>query len=155
MIHAKQRWPDAIKSNLWPYALRSANHAHNYTMSSKSHELPINQFSQVEGLNELRHFHTFGCPAYVLDSNLQAGKRLTRHKWGDRANISINLGPSPQHGKSVHLLLNLQTGHVTPQFHVRFDDSFDTTCPRSDMHIPKSMWQIRTYFRARLDDKNP
>ena len=42
MIHAKQRWPDAIESNLWPYALRSANHAHNYTMSSKSHELPIN-----------------------------------------------------------------------------------------------------------------
>ena len=125
MIHAKQRWPDAMESNLWPYALQTANHAHNYTISKKSRQLLINMFSQIEESNEMRHFHPFGCPSYVLDSELQSGKRQTRHKWEDRARIAINLGPSPQHGKSVHLLLNLGTGHITPQFHVKFDNAFN------------------------------
>ena len=148
LIHAKQRWPNAIESNLWPYALRCANHAHNYTISNKSDRLPINLFSQVEEVNTTRHFHTFGCPAYVLDPELQSGKLRPRHKWEDRARVSINLGPSPQHGKSVHLLLNTQTGRVTPQFHVVFDDSFDTTRNHSHVRLPVSLWQRRTHFQA-------
>ena len=31
---------------------------------------------------------------------------------------------SPNHASSVALVLNLATGHVTPQFHVTFDDDF-------------------------------
>ena len=31
---------------------------------------------------------------------------------------------SPHHSSSVALVLNLQTGHVTPQFHVVIDDTF-------------------------------
>ena len=147
LIHAKRRWPDAITTNLWPYALRAANHGHNYSISHKHDQLPINVFSQVEETNEIRHFHTFGCPAYVLHSKLQSGRKQKEHKWEDRARISINLGPSPRHGKSVHLLLNVTTGIITPQFHVQFDDAFDTTRRGSEVHLPKSLWQQKTYFR--------
>ena len=155
LIHAKKRWPDAIESHLWPYALRAANHTHNHTISIKSKKMPINLFSQVEEANELRHFHTFGCPSYVLDPELQSGKRRTKHKWEDRARVSINLGPSPQHGKSVHLMLNTQTGHVTPQFHATFDDHFDTVKQDSGVHLPKCLWQLRTYFRAKVQERSP
>lgn len=147
IIHAKRHWPDAITTNLWPYALRSANNAHNYTISLKHKQLPINRFSQVEETNEMRNFHTFGCPSYALHSELQSGNRRSKHKWGDRAMISINLGPSPRHGKSVNLLLNVTTGIITPQFHVKFDDAFDTCRKGSDVHLPKSLWQQKTYFR--------
>ena len=64
LIHAKQRWQDAIDSYLWPYALRCANHAHNYTISNQTGKLPIKIFSQVKEVNTTRHFHAFGCPSY-------------------------------------------------------------------------------------------
>ena len=37
---------------------------------------------------------------------------------------------------------------ITPQFHVRFDDDFDTSSRGSDVHLPKSLWQEKTYFCA-------
>ncbi len=38
----------------------------------------------------------------------------------------LNLGPSPTHARNVHLVLSLTTGLVSPQFHCRFDDFFET-----------------------------
>jgi hypothetical protein len=35
IIHANKRWPTAITTNLWPYALRMANSLHNETLSLK------------------------------------------------------------------------------------------------------------------------
>ena len=95
----------------------------------------------------MRNFHHFGCPAYVLDANLQSRKRMTRHKWGDRSRVGINLGPSPNHAPSVALILNLQTGFVSPQFHVKFDDHFETSREESSFDIPKSQWQVKCHFR--------
>jgi hypothetical protein len=39
----------------------------------------------------------------------------------------MNLGPSPSYARNVNLVLNLTTGLVSPQFHCRFDDFFQTT----------------------------
>jgi hypothetical protein len=36
------------------------------------------------------------------------------------------VGISPNHASSVHLVRNLQTGSITPQFHLVFDDFFET-----------------------------
>ena len=146
LIGAKRRWPDAINEHLWPYALRAACHTHNCTVSKVTNKIPMHEFSQVEDASDLKHFHSFGCPVYVLDGELQQGNRRTQHKWNERARIGVNLGPSPKHGKSVHLVLNLLTGFVSPQFHMVFDDSWDTTRRGSDAMIPKSLWQQRTYF---------
>lgn len=157
LIHSFYRWPDAINAHLWPFALRSANHNMNNTpwLKDDSGQTPSELFSQLHEFIPSRHFHTFGCPAYVLDSPLQSGQKRTKHKWGDRAKVSVNLGPSPRHGRSVHLLLNTQTGMVTPQFHVKFDDSFDTTKKGSDVHLPSSLWQKKTYFTEATKDKSP
>jgi hypothetical protein len=37
------------------------------------------------------------------------------------------MGPSPTHARIVYLVLNLITGCVSPQYHCRFDDFFETT----------------------------
>ena len=71
----------------------------------------------------------------------------SKHKWEDQAKVSINLGPSPRNGRSISLLLNTQIGIITPQCHVRFGDAFDTSRRGSDVHLPKSLWQEKTYFR--------
>ena len=97
LIHAKRRWPDAIDEHLWPFALRSANHVHNTTISNKSGRIPLHDFSQIDDVSSPRNLHTFGCPCFVLDEKLQAGNRLSRHKWNDRARVAVNLGPSPMY----------------------------------------------------------
>jgi hypothetical protein len=44
------------------------------------------------------------------------------------------------------LVLNLQTGFVSPQFHVSFDDHFETTRGGAADLLPKPLWQIRAHF---------
>ena len=43
-----------------------------------------------------------------------------------RCHRGIYLGRSPNHADNVALVLNLTTGHITAQFHVVFDDNFET-----------------------------
>jgi hypothetical protein len=124
MIHAQARWPSVITTNLWPYAMRTGNEIHNYTPRMKDGQTPIELFSQVPVKPQIRNFHHFGCPTYVLDNTLQGGKKIP--KWAKRARLGVYLGPSPAHAQSVALILNLRTGLVSPQFHLQFDDQFET-----------------------------
>jgi hypothetical protein len=61
----------------------------------------------------------------VLDSALQTAGGI-KSKWTDRSRIGIYLGRSPIHARSVALVLNIDTGRVSPQYHVQFDPSFQT-----------------------------
>ena len=70
-------------------------------------------------------FHTFGCPCYVLDPRLQSGLGQIP-KWEPRSRMGIYIGRSPLHASNVGLILNPRTGHVSPQFHVVYDDDFTT-----------------------------
>jgi hypothetical protein len=109
LLSAMQKWPQAININLWPYTMRYANDVNN-TLAQKGNQLsPMEMFSGIQAKVPLRQFQPFGCPTYVLGSNLQAGKRAGS-KWKDRARLGVNLGFSPQHAQSVHLILSLSTG---------------------------------------------
>jgi hypothetical protein len=138
LLHAKHRWPNAITTNLWPYALRTANEINASTPNLTDGISPLEKFSGTKVKPKFRHFHTFGCPAYVLDNNLQGGASLP--KWDERARVGIYLGPSLQHARSIALILNLTTGHTSPQFHAAFDDEFTTTRGKGQI-LPVSNWQ--------------
>jgi hypothetical protein len=74
-------------------------------------------------------YHTFGLPRFVLDSCLQSGVGGAP-KWEPRYCLGMYVDHSPSHAGSVALVLNPRTGHVSPQFHVVFDDHFTTvSCP--------------------------
>ena len=79
-------------------------------------------FLGVNATPKLRHFHAFGFPTDVLDNALQSGQGSP--KWKQHARLGACLGHSPSHARSVALVLNPRTGHVSPQFHVKFDDFF-------------------------------
>jgi hypothetical protein len=144
IIHAQKRWPDAISVPLWPYALRTANDIHAETPRLKDGHSPLEIFSGVRVKPNMRHFHPFGCPTYVLHNSLQAGHKIP--KWQDRARVGIYLGRSPQHARTVALVLNLQTGLTSPQFHVVHDDMFETTRSQPTRLLPQSLWQEKTGF---------
>jgi hypothetical protein len=122
IIHAKQRWPEAINAALWPYALRLACDIDNCTPKTMNGTSPIEEFANVQIRPKLCHYHTFGCPAYVFINH--EGTNLG--KWEARARLGICVGISPKHARSVHLILNPNTGLVSPQYHVKFDDLFQT-----------------------------
>ncbi len=77
--------------------------------------------SKVDHRN-LIHCHVWGCPAIVLKPQLQNDQKLP--KWNRRAKVGQFLGYLDQHSSLVANVCHLLTGHVSPQFHVVFDDLF-------------------------------
>jgi hypothetical protein len=136
LLHANRMWPDAVSIHLWPYALRHANESINMTPFPGSTATPIEKFSNVQVSPNYKDIHTFGCPAYVLDKKMQSG--FKEGKWKTRARVAVYLGNSPQHARSVGLVLSLTTGLASPQYHVKYDETFETV--RSP-GTAKSLWQ--------------
>ena len=130
LAHAMHRYPPSITSKcvspiLWPFTLKYANDILNNFRFDKQGLSPTMKFAKTKVSKPyLRDIHTFGCPAFVLDGPLQSGNKTP--KWQDRAITGLYLGRSPQHAGNVSLIFNLRTGHVSPQFHVVFDDDFTT-----------------------------
>ena len=143
MIHSKGRWPKAIEDSLWPCALTMANNVINYTPNLRDQEKrsPASRFYSTTVEVNPKHWKPFGCPVYVLNEALQSGNIYS--KWKKRSRVGIYLGQSPKHGRNVALVLNLETGHVSPQFHVAFDNGFHTV-KQEDF---QSLWQVKTGFR--------
>jgi hypothetical protein len=52
----------------------------------------------------------------------------------------------------VSLILNLEIGLVSPQFHCLYDDMFETTTGTQARSIPKSKWQAKAGFVAMDED---
>ena len=126
LLHAQSKWPSAINAFLWPYALRIANDEWNFAPNPRDAAKlsPIQRFTNTKVQRNVQHAAPFGCPAYVLTSELQA--RLPFHKWKSRANVGIYLGKSPLHARNVALIMDRNSGRVSPQYHVKFDKEFDT-----------------------------
>ncbi|EJK76133.1 hypothetical protein THAOC_02121 [Thalassiosira oceanica] len=130
LLFAKQRWPQAIDLALWPYALRNANECYNMLRTESTGKSPLEVFANVTVGSNMHHMHTFGCPVYALRNELASGNSLP--KWTPRCRLGINLGRSPRHARSVNLVLNPYTGLVSPQFHVKYDEFFETVDSTTD-----------------------
>ncbi len=124
MIHAKLKWPKVVSPSLWPMAMKSCQHTYNHTPKANN-VCPMDiVLKQVVPRTLLRNLHVWGAPCYVLDPKLQDGHKIP--KWNVRSRRALHLGASPKHAATVPKLLNLQTGHISSQYHVVFDDDFST-----------------------------
>ena len=126
LIHANRKWPKSISTNLWPYALRLANDMYNISpcFQLKDNVSPLQSISGSDVSINQKHYRPFGCPAFVLNNALQQNKPYS--KWNERARVGIYIGKSPHHDRNVALILNRETGLVSPQFHVLYDERFHT-----------------------------
>jgi hypothetical protein len=144
LLHAKRKWPQEINANLWPYALRMASDSINSTpnlQDKKERRTPDQLFSGSTVDSNPKHWKHFGSPVYVLEPALRS-KSGIHNKWKDRSRVGIYLGRSPIHSRSIALVLNTETGLVSPQFHVQHDSNFDTVKQLySSTHV--SQWQIK------------
>ena len=149
LIHAAKRWPQAVTANLWPYAIRMANDSSNElpSLQFKDGRTPLQAFAGSQATTNPRFWQPFACPVYVLDSALQNAGAIYG-KWKERSRVGLYLGRSPVHARSVALVLNLQTGTVSPQFHVTFDPFFQTVKKTYDGLPLVINWQQACGFRA-------
>jgi hypothetical protein len=68
-------------------------------------------------------------------------------KWEQRSQPVIYLGKSPKHTSLVALVMDLETAHVSLQFHLKFDDLFETvSATRQNPQAQNSQWQQLCHF---------
>ena len=78
MRHAPLRWKNRIDSSRWHMAIDYATYAFNNLPSHNELALVDLFIGSHLPLHRLLDLHTRGSPVYVLDSTLQAGKKLPR-----------------------------------------------------------------------------
>ena len=125
MLHAAIQWPEMADPSLWPMAVAHATFLSNHVPSLDTGISPHDLFTRTRWEQRKFHdLHVWGCPVYVLDKAMADGKKLPR--WKPRSTRGILMGLSTRHATTVPLVLNPNTGYITPQFHVVFDDWFST-----------------------------
>jgi len=136
LLHAKRMLPEYISTILWPFALKCAEDRLNHLVHRSDGRTPYETIAGIDSSSiNVSNFHTFGSPCYVLDQRLQSGSSMIP-KWEPRARMGINVGQSPSHASNIALVLNPRTGHVSPQFHVVFDDDFTKVEYLRKMTVP-------------------
>ena len=125
MHHSAIHWPDVVDVHLWPLAVTHAERLLNTIPREDSGQSAQELFSRViMPRSKLHEFHVWGCPCYVLHHALSNGKKLPR--WKPRSGRHQYMGASNDHSSSIPLVLSLDTGKITPQYHVMFDNWFQT-----------------------------
>jgi hypothetical protein len=67
ILHAQQRWPNAINAFLWPFAIKMANDLSNRAPGIQSGISPIKLFSQVEMAPRVKHSHHISTLLQIAD----------------------------------------------------------------------------------------
>ena len=142
LLHAKRHWPDYITTMMWPFALKEAAYRLNRLSSrTDGRSCEATFFNIDKDLFDPSSLHVFGSPCFVLDSRLQSGI-AGPPKWEPRSRLGIYVGHSPSHAGSVALVLNPRTGHVSPQYHVVFDDLFTTVAYMKKSEVPPNWTEL-------------
>jgi hypothetical protein len=133
MVHASLHWTDQGLDDilLWPFAVNHAVWIFNRVPNHQSGHSPLELLTKSKADHrDILRAHVWGCPAIVLEPQLQNDKKLP--KWNRRAWVGQFLGYSDKHLSLVANVRHLSTGYVSPQFHVIFDNLFETVVCNGD-----------------------
>ncbi len=127
---------------MWPFSLKAAAFWLNrLLLRSDGCTCKATLFNIDKDFFDPTTLHIFGSPCFVLDSRLQS-RIAGSPKWEPRYRLEIYVGHSPSHAGLVALVLNPRTGHVSPQFHVVFDDLFTTVPYMKKSEVPPNWAEL-------------
>jgi len=153
LLHAVRHWPGYITTMLWPFALKEAAYRMNKLSINSDGRSNEARFFGIDGdLFDESTFHVFGSPTFVLEAKLQSGVAGVP-KWDPRSRLGIYVGHSPSHAGSVALVLNPKTGHVSPQYHIIFDDNFTTVPYMNENQVPPNWSNLVANSRELVTDE--
>jgi hypothetical protein len=133
--HAISKWDKTITPELWPFAIQQEATIY-ITTKRRSRDYDVSPWDQFIGerskLNQ-SDMHPLLCPVYVLDRRMQEG--TSPPKWTKRTTQKVYVGHLHHYSRSDPMVCDPKTKLVSPQFHVMFDDNFDTVQPPPDPNI--------------------
>jgi hypothetical protein len=89
-------------------------------------------------MGDQSNMHPLLCPVYILDRRMQ--ESTSPPKWTKHTTQKVYAGDLHHYEKSVPMVWDPKTKLVTPQFHVMFDDNFDTVqAPDPNINITYTM----------------
>ena len=157
LLHAVHRCLKTVSPSLWPAALKDYVKIKNSLptrfipcvkegrrkLPAWYDSSPIFLLSGTEVEANISQSHPFGSPIHVLENSLQSQKSC--NKWSDRSRVGIFMCHSPNHYTSVTLVLNTQSGNVSPQFHCIYNNDLNT-CKRDSKF--QSLWQSKAKLQT-------
>jgi hypothetical protein len=156
LLHAATHWPEETSMDLWPMAMSYASYMWNHMPIQGVGLSPEEIFSRSKMMNSpLLNAKVWGCPVYVLDPKLQDGIKIP--KWSPRSRRGQFVGFSRDHATSIGVIRNLRTQSLSPQFHVVYDNWFETVTSSSDTVEPPG-WKdlvVKSRSRVTFDDDLP
>jgi hypothetical protein len=124
--HAFSRWDKTKTSERCPFAIQHAATIYS-TTKRRSRDCDLSPWEQLTGkrskLNQT-DMHPLFCPVYVLDRRMQEGTSPLNGQ-NEQHKRSL-VGHLHHYSKSVPMVWDRKTKLVSPQFHVMFDDNFNT-----------------------------
>jgi len=156
LLHAVANWPGVINDSFWPFAVRHAVNFQNCITRRRHSKSPWELFTGESPPWSLNDFRVFGCPAYVLHKELQDGNK--RDKWTARSWQGCYVGFSPLHARTFALIYNPSTTHVSPQFHIVYDEHFSSVSGNSatsSADLMQSLFDIAKWASEILHPDSP
>ena len=133
MIHSSLHWTEhgVDDLSLWSFSVNHSVWVYNRVPNQRSGINPIKMLTKTKSNHQdLSSAHVWGCPILVLESRLQDDHKIP--KWDQRSWLGKFLGFSDEHSILVANFCNLRTGYISPQYHLVFDDLFETTVCTGD-----------------------
>ena len=128
---------------LWAFETEHAGYLWNHLPNANWFITPMEIYTATnQDPSVLRNEKVWECPAYVLDPRLQDGNIIL--KWEPRKILGQYMGKSPKHASLVGLIRNLKTCFISPQFHVPYDNIFQTVMGRYEdsSTISHHIWNV-------------
>ena len=144
-----------IDKIFWPFTINAVAERNNSLHVDNKGRTPSSILHGVY-LEDIpvKYFHTIFCPIYALAAWLQSDGGVGPPKWEPRLHIVVYLGHLPFHSGSVALVWNPNTGRVSPQYHVVFDDDFSTVPYMEAGIIPTNWEDLVKYSSERATTKD-
>jgi hypothetical protein len=150
--HAISRWDKTITAELWPFAIQHAATIYSTTKQrSRDNDLsPWKKFTGERFKLDQTDMHPLFCPLYVLDRCMQEG--TSPPKWTKRTTQKVYVRHLHHYSKSIPMVWDPKTKLVSPQFHVMFDDNFDTEAPDPNIKQVDTIDRLFETNRYTYDD---
>jgi hypothetical protein len=159
MVLSSLYWTDQGLDDifLWPFAVKHAVWLYNCVPNRLSGLTPLELLTKSKADHrDFFRLHVWCCLAIVLDPKLQNNQTLP--KWNRHACVGQFLGYLDEHSSLVANVRHLPIGHVSPQFHVVFDDLFATViCNGDNDEVVYSIcnglfnWNCKLYVEDEFD----
>jgi hypothetical protein len=135
MVHASLHWTERglDEISLWSFAVKYSVWVYNRVPNVRLGFTPLELVTrgslelvtrERSNYRDLLRCHVWGCPVFVLEAKLQNDQKLP--EWNRLAWMGQFVGFSDEHSSLVANVQHLSTNFISPQFHVVFDDLFET-----------------------------